>query len=120
MYTNSLLGSLNARDVIFPHANWEKETPHSAPLLTSVVVLEEPVTTVVAEAEDVNKRTNGSIGSEDTHVEEGQAKRHSKEDGGVQIVQRGMHCEALRPSILVADAFVLSVISRRIDEGQIS
>ncbi|KAL1942183.1 hypothetical protein VTO73DRAFT_6247 [Trametes versicolor] len=103
LYANSLLGSFNARDVIFPHANWEKETTNSAPLLTSVVVLDEPddmVTTVVAEAEDVSKRMNGSIGSEDTHVEEGQGKRHSKEDGEVQIVQR--------------------VVSRRTDEGQIS
>ncbi|OJT13262.1 hypothetical protein TRAPUB_10197 [Trametes pubescens] len=89
LYANSLLGSLNARDVIFPQANWEKETPRSAPLLTSVVVLDENddmVTTVVAE--DASKRMNGSIGSEDTHVEEGHVKRNSKEDASVQIVQR--------------------------------
>lgn len=114
MYANSLLGSFNARDVIFPHANWEKETPNSAPLLTSVVVLDEPddiITTVVAEAEDVTKRMDGSIGSEDTHVEEGQGKRHSKEDEEVQIVQRGMCFQALRPSVLVPDASSFSGFS---------
>lgn len=105
VYANSLLGSLNARHVIFPQANWEKETPRSAPLLTSVVVLDENddmVTTVVAE--DASKRMNGSIGSEDTHVEEGHVKRNSKEDASVQIVQRGMCSKALGPGVLVPDA----------------
>ncbi|KAI0363441.1 hypothetical protein BV20DRAFT_1116875 [Pilatotrama ljubarskyi] len=39
LYANSLLGSLNARDIIFPRVNLELTAP-AAPLLTSVVVLD--------------------------------------------------------------------------------
>ncbi|KAI0357199.1 hypothetical protein OH77DRAFT_141537 [Trametes cingulata] len=39
LYANSLLGSLNARDIIFPRASMELSVP-TVPLLTSIVVLD--------------------------------------------------------------------------------
>ncbi|CDO70169.1 hypothetical protein BN946_scf185009.g20 [Trametes cinnabarina] len=69
LYANSLLGALNAGDVIFPRSRTHKTEPPSAPILTSVVVMDcddSMLETTVDQDQD--ERTSGSYSSEETRV----------------------------------------------------
>ncbi|KAH9850452.1 hypothetical protein C2E23DRAFT_735124 [Lenzites betulinus] len=91
LYANSLLGTLNARDVIFPHATWRStrtgpRDTRAGPLLTSVVVLDERdmVATVVPPPNSGQQRERerdaegGSFDSDATRVVDGVGKESMK------------------------------------------
>ncbi|KAL7278008.1 hypothetical protein ACG7TL_007965 [Trametes sanguinea] len=66
LYANSLLGALNARDVIFPRSRTRAVAAPTAPLLTSVVVMDFEET--LASSVDEEERTSGSYRSDETRV----------------------------------------------------
>ncbi|KAI9068559.1 hypothetical protein FKP32DRAFT_1600452 [Trametes sanguinea] len=66
LYANSLLGALNARDVIFPRSRPREVAAPTAPLLTSVVVMDFEET--LASSLDEDERTSGSYQSDETRV----------------------------------------------------
>ncbi|OSD02293.1 hypothetical protein PYCCODRAFT_1467943 [Trametes coccinea BRFM310] len=67
LYANSLLGALNARDIIFPRSRpREAAAAPSAPLLTSVVVMDFEETFV--SSVDEEERASGSYQSDETRM----------------------------------------------------
>ncbi|KAI0764242.1 hypothetical protein BD413DRAFT_698547 [Trametes elegans] len=86
VYANTLLGSLNARDVLFPRAS--RELPQTtAPLLTSVVVLDDDNDDMFATTAQENRDTGGGSSFESDETRAEREKGKTKDAASVQEIE---------------------------------